>query len=163
MSGWLGALILQAGSSLICWEPLIRERELQARLPFCFQDQLTLKWLLQSPFYSHFFFSPQPFCPGPGIEYTYGFVVGLFLEGRFLKKKKNDPPTASPNQPSFEAFFPPPDSRLWACRPESLLLCPGCAGKAVKMSDNQSFRERRWAWEGRRPVTKHTPFMECWY
>lgn len=106
MSGWLGALILQAGSSLICWEPLIRERELQARLPFCFQDQLTLKWLLQSPFYSHFFFSPQPFCPGPGIEYTYGFVVGLFLEGRFLKKKKKWPPHRLPQPTLFRGFFP---------------------------------------------------------
>lgn len=119
MSGWLGALILQAGSSLICWEPLIPERELQARLPFCFQDQLTLKWLLQSPFLQSlfFFFSPQPFCPGPGIKYTYGFVVGLFLKGRFLKKQQqeNDPP--SPNQPSFEAFFPPPDSSLWLTGP----------------------------------------------
>lgn len=113
MSGWLGALILQAGSSLICWEPLIRERELQARLPFCFQDQLTLKWLLQSPFYSHFFFSPQPFCPGPGIEYTYGFVVGLFLEGRFLKKKKKWPPPP-----------PPPTNPL--SRLFSHLLTPGC-------------------------------------
>ena len=162
MSGWLGALILQAGSSLICWEPLIRERELQARLPFCFQDQLTLKWLLQSPFYSHFFFLPSLSVQALESNTHMVLWLGCLWKADSLKKK-NDPPTASPNQPSFEAFFPPPDSRLWACRPESLLLCPGCAGKAVKMSDNQSFREKRWAWEGRRPVTKHTPFMECWY
>lgn len=70
--------------------------------------------------------------------------------------------TLHPNQPSFEAFFPPPDSSLWLAGPS---LCSHAldAGKAVKMSTNQSFREKRWAWEGRHPVTKHTPFMECWY
>ena len=111
MSGWLGALILQAGSSLICWEPLIRERELQARLPFCFQDQLTLKWLLQSPFYSHFFFLPSLSVQALESNTHMVLWLGCFWKADSLKKKMTPPPPPPTN----------PLSRLF-----SHLLTPGC-------------------------------------
>ena len=54
-----------------------RERELQARLPFCFQDQLTLKWLLQSPFYRHFFFFFLPSLSVQALESNTHMVLWL--------------------------------------------------------------------------------------
>lgn len=137
MSGWLWGLILQAGSSLICWEPLVwereRERELEARIPFCFQDKLTLKWLLQFHFCRHSCF-PGLSSPGPEIEYTYGFVwLGRFWKADSLRKKNN---WHLPLQPTLVLgiLFPPPDTSVWLA---GLILCstgPVCAGKAVKMA-----------------------------
>lgn len=122
-----------------------RKSALQARIS-CFQDKLTLKWPLQ--------FSR------PWKRTHIWFCGWVVLKGGFLKKKKLTPyprPSLIRGVP-----FPPQDSSLQLA---GLVLCspgPGCAGKAVKMSTNQSFREKQWALEGRCPVTKHTPFMECW-
>jgi hypothetical protein len=82
-------------------------------------------------------------------------VVGSFLKGKMV--------SAAPAPGSLSGHpFPTSSLQLEVCRPERAAW-PVRAGKAVKMSTNQSSREKRWALEGHYPVTKHTPFMECWY
>lgn len=130
------------------------------RIPFCFQDELTLKWFLPSAPCRQTRWLPQPLLSRPWRGTRTWLCGWVILERRVPSKKQNRPPP--PRHPLSRHPLPPTDSCLWHA---GLVLCssgPVCAGKAVKMSTNQSFGEKQWALEGRYPVTKHTPFMECW-
>lgn len=100
-------------------------RALQARVPSCFPDALTRRWLLQSPS------DRRGGCPrlssaGPGITDTYGFEVGRFGKAVSLKKKKNSGRPALPFPPALRL---PAGRGLVAGRLGS--PGPACAGKAV--------------------------------
>lgn len=89
------------------------------------------------------------------------YCWSLFREMDFFKRKL--PPFPQSWVLCRDVLSPPPPSVAWFA---GLMLCspgPVYAGKAVKMSTHQSSVEKQWALEGHYPVTKHTPFMECWY
>lgn len=93
-----------------------------------------------------------------------GTAFCFFFFERWISLRENCLYSPSPGFCLFWDVFSHPLPQ--ACGLQALMLCsPGsvCAGKAVKMNTNQSFPEKQWALEGHYPVTKHTPFMECWY
>lgn len=160
MSGWLWGLLLQAVSWWLAHDCSCGGRELQARVPSVFKTSQPLRGpLVPLPLWHTRLLSWSPW---QALELNIHMALwrGFFWKADSFKEKIV--PTSPPRLLS-PLPLPPPLSSSWFA---GLILCsagPVCAGKAVKMSANQSFREKQWALEGHYPVTKHTPFMECWY